>query len=110
MKFALLGEHSDARCVTLAIAQHREHSLSVAVAGVHAAELLAIAPGIRLVESWEDLLATDASDCVLVAGGDESVIAGAKQLAADGRSLRGHAAPHQDSCDRLTGRLARRGM
>ena len=87
MKFALLGEHSDARCVRLAIAQQRAHSLSVAVAGSQSAEMLATAPGLRLVESWEDLLASETSDAVLIAGADESVIAGAKQLAADGRQI-----------------------
>ena len=87
MKFALLGEHSDARCVRLAIARHRDHSLSVAVAGTQAADVLALAPGVRLVESWEDLLATYTCDAVLFAGSDESVLAGAKQLAADGRPL-----------------------
>ncbi len=87
MKFALLGEHPDARCVRLAIARHPEHAVSVVVAEMQAAEVLAIAPGVRLVESWEDLLATDSCDAVLIAGSDESAIAGAKQLAADGRPL-----------------------
>lgn len=89
MKFALLGWNPTLCPLLRSITADERHSFTIAAeVPRHAhAELLAAAPGLRIRESWEELLVDTAADVTLVAGDTDSVQAGAKQLASDGRSL-----------------------
>lgn len=89
MNFAFLGSHPHARRVWSAIADHPEHSLRavVGIKDVSLAELFVAQPEARVKASWEDLLGDTNWDVVVVAGSDEVVQTGAKQLATDGRAI-----------------------
>ena len=89
MKFALLGWNSKIVPLLRAVSADSRHAFTIAaeVPNDSLAELLAAAPGIRVLQSWEELLVDSAADVTLVAGDSENVQAGAKQLAADGRTL-----------------------
>ena len=89
MKFALLGWNSNAAPLLRAVSGSARHHLTVAaeIPGKSLGELLAAAPGVRVVQSWEELLIGTAADVTLVAGDSDSVQAGAKQLAMDQRTL-----------------------
>jgi predicted dehydrogenase len=89
MKFALLGWNSKIAPLLRAICADSRHSFTIAteVPNDSLAELLAAASGIRVLQTWEELLVDTAADVTLVAGGSDSIQAGAKQLAADGRTL-----------------------
>lgn len=89
MKFALLGWNPNVVSLLRAVSADPRHEFTVAVEipnGV-IGDLLAAAPGIRVLESWEELLVDTAADVTLVAGDSDSVQAGAKQLALDERTL-----------------------
>lgn len=89
MKFALLGWNSKIVPLLRAISADSQHSFTIAaeVPNDSLAELLAAAPGIRVLQTWEELLVDTTADVTLVAGDSDSIQAGAKQLAVDGRSL-----------------------
>lgn len=89
MKFALLGWNPNIVSLLRAIAADSQHEFSTAaeIPGDSLSELLAVAPGVRVAENWEELLVDTAADVTLVAGDSESVQAGAKQLAMDERTL-----------------------
>jgi len=89
MKFALLGWNSKIAPLLRAVSADSRHSFTIAteVPNDSLAELLAAAPGIRVLQSWEELLVDTAADVTLVAGDSENVQAGAKQLANDDRPL-----------------------
>ena len=88
MKFALLGYESQAGPLLDALAADPNHSLNFALGVPDAVlgDLLARSPGIRICESWEDLLSSS-FDRLLVAGRDAALLEGARQLAADGQTL-----------------------
>tara|TARA_R110002072_G_scaffold302603_1_gene486647 strand:+ start:105716 stop:107206 length:1491 start_codon:yes stop_codon:yes gene_type:complete len=89
MKFALLGWNSKIVSLLRAISADSRHSFTIATEIPNNAlpELLAAAPGIRILQSWEELLVDSAAEVTLVAGDSEEVQAGAKQLATNGRTL-----------------------
>lgn len=89
MKFALLGWNPDIVLLLRAISADSRHSFTVAaeISDEAMGELLAAAPGIRVLQSWEELLVDTSADVTLVAGDSENVQAGAKQLAVDERKL-----------------------
>jgi hypothetical protein len=89
MKFALLGWNSKIVPLLRAVSADARHAFTIAteVPDAALAELLAAAPGIRVLQTWEELLVDTAADVTLVAGDSDSVQAGAKQLAVDGRTL-----------------------
>jgi hypothetical protein len=89
MKFALLGWNPDVVSLLRAVSADSQHSFTTAaeIPENSLSELLAAAPGIRVLQSWEELLVDTAADVTLVAGDSEIVQAGAKQLAMDDRSL-----------------------
>lgn len=89
MKFALLGWNSKIVPLLRAISADSRHSFTIAteIPNDSLAELLAAAPGIRVLQTWEELLVDTPADVTLIAGDSENVQAGAKQLAADGRTL-----------------------
>jgi hypothetical protein len=89
MKFALLGWNPNVLSLLRAVSADSQHELTAAVEipSESMGELLAAAPGIRIQESWEELLVDTAADATLVAGDSDSVQAGAKQLAVDDRTL-----------------------
>lgn len=87
MKFALLGDDPSVLPLLRAIAGSPRHALTdVALAGELAAEVMRLAPGARISDRWEDLLASGAEGAV-VAGWDPSVLEGAKRLAASGTAV-----------------------
>ena len=90
MNFALLGDDPAAVPLIRAIACHPEHALTRIVSSLETsalADVMQIAPAARIVSHWGELLADDEIDAVIVAGHEESVLNGAKRLAADGKSL-----------------------
>jgi hypothetical protein len=89
MKFALLGWNSQIAPLLRAVSADSRHSFTTAaeIPEDSLSELLAAAPGIRVLQSWEELLFDTAADVTLVAGDSENVQAGAKQLAMDDRPL-----------------------
>ncbi|MDA0285085.1 MAG: hypothetical protein O3B86_17180 [Planctomycetota bacterium] len=89
MNFALLGWHPNVATLLLAVAADSRHSLTMAaeISQESLGDLLAVAPGIRVVGAWEELLGTTAADVTLIAGDSEAVQVGAKQLAVDGRAI-----------------------
>ncbi|MGZ0169923.1 MAG: hypothetical protein ACKVHE_10225 [Planctomycetales bacterium] len=89
MKFVLLGWNSDVVSLLRAVSADSRHAFTMAaeIPDEALSELLAAAPGIRVLQNWEELLVDTAADVTLVAGDSESVQAGAKQLAADDRTL-----------------------
>ena len=89
MKFALLGWNSKIVPLLRAISADSRHSFTIAteVPNDSLAELLAAASGIRVLQTWEELLVDTTADVTLVAGDSDSIQAGAKQLAVDGRPL-----------------------
>ena len=88
MNFALLGDDNTSLPLIRAIAAHPVHRLVVAAfVDSTLPELLRLAPSVRVVPHWEDVLTEKSLDAVLVASADEGVLAGAKQLAASGNPL-----------------------
>lgn len=89
MKFALLGWNSDVVSLLHAVLADSRHSFTTAaeIPEDSLSELLAAAPGVVVLQSWEELLVDTAADVTLVAGDSENVQAGAKQLAMDERPL-----------------------
>ena len=89
MKFALLGWNSKIVPLLRAISADSRHSFTIAaeVPNDSLADLLAAAPGIRVLQTWEELLVDTTADVTLVAGDSDNIQAGAKQLAVDGRPL-----------------------
>jgi len=89
MKFALLGWNSQIAPLLRAISADSRHSFTIAaeLPEESLGELLAAAPGIRVLQTWEELLVDTAADVTIVAGDSDSIQTGAKQLAVDGRSL-----------------------
>ena len=79
MKFALLGWNPNVLSLLRAVSADSQHELTAAVEipSESMGELLAAAPGIRIQESWEELLVDTAADATLVAGDSDSVQAGA---------------------------------
>ena len=88
MKFALLGYDPLAAPLLDALGDVAEHSLDFALGMPDEVlgELMAKSPGMRICESWEDLLSSS-FDRLLVAGHDSVLLEGARQLAADGQAL-----------------------
>jgi predicted dehydrogenase len=88
MNFAWLGDAPETLPLGRAIARSREHTLVCAAIApnVHA-ELARNARGLRLCGSWQELLADESIDAVIVSGDDDDVLQGARQLAAAGRML-----------------------
>jgi len=89
MKFVLLGWSPSVVPLLRTLAQSANDRLIAAaeVPSEHAAQLLETAPGTRIVEGWESLLAELEADGCLIAGSDDRVLEGARQLASDGRAL-----------------------
>jgi myo-inositol 2-dehydrogenase/D-chiro-inositol 1-dehydrogenase len=90
MNFALFGDDSAAVPLIRAIAFHPEHALTRIVSSLETsalADVMQIAPAARIVPQWEELLGDGEIDAVIVAGHEETVLDGAKRLAADGKSL-----------------------
>ena len=89
MKFALLGWNSQIAPLLRAISADSRHSFTIAaeLPEESLGELLAAAPGIRVLQTWEELLVDTSAEVTLVAGDSDSIQTGARQLAVDGRSL-----------------------
>lgn len=88
MKFALLGDDPNALPLSRAVATHSQHTLVCTVAAPRShEELLRVCPKLRAERSWEDLLLEAALDAVVIAGEDEEILNGARQLAEAGKSL-----------------------
>jgi hypothetical protein len=88
MNFASLGDDRALLPTLRAIAADGRHRLTcVALSGALEPELLQIAPGVRILESWPGILTAADVDVVLVSGTDEAALEGARQIAAAGKSL-----------------------
>lgn len=88
MKFALLGYDPQVGPLLDALGEAPEHSLDFAlgVPNETSGDLIVKSPGMRICESWEDLLSSS-FDRLIVAGHDPALLEGARQLAADGQAL-----------------------
>lgn len=89
MKLALLGWNTGIAALLRAIAEDGQHVLVAATEVPQTAmeDLLVTVPGVRVLNDWDELLAEPAADVTLVAGDAETILAGAKQLAVDGRPV-----------------------
>lgn len=88
MNFALLGDDVALFVLVQAIKEHPEHELTHAVVtSAMQAELMQTVPSVRIVAQWEDLLAAESVDAVLLSGSQSRVLEGAKQLATDGKTI-----------------------
>jgi len=88
MNFALLGDAPAVRPLLLALHDHAHHRLThAACLGTLQDEMLTDFPGLRVCDSWSELLAVDAIDFVIVAGSDPQVLDAARKLATSGLSL-----------------------
>jgi predicted dehydrogenase len=88
MNFALLGDDPGVLPLVRSIAADSNHQLTHA-AGMTAtlADVMKLAPSVRVVPQWDELLLDNALNAVIVAGSDEGVLEGAKQLASAGKAL-----------------------
>ncbi|MBW3538963.1 MAG: hypothetical protein KY476_01710 [Planctomycetes bacterium] len=88
MRFALLGDDPAALPLVRALADDERHRLVCAAhCGTLQAELMTAAPAVRIASSWEELLQVEKLDAVIVAGAEDEMLTGARQLAAAGRPL-----------------------
>jgi hypothetical protein len=89
MKFVLLGWSPSVFPVLRSLSQSANDELLAAaeVPSSQTAELLEAAPGVRVLDGWESLLAELDADACIVAGSTDAVLEGARQLASDGRAL-----------------------
>ena len=89
MKFALLGWHPAALPFVRAISEDAAHQLVVAaeVPGDSLSQLLAAAPGVRVLEDWQAALSTRGLDAFIIAGSSDTVLEATKQVATDGRTI-----------------------
>lgn len=75
MRIALLGYDSDADRLVRWLGQDDHHELVIiSGAGGAAAELLKLAPGVQVRESWEGLLLDSTVDAVIVASGEHAAL------------------------------------
>ncbi|MCA9068235.1 MAG: hypothetical protein KDA84_04895, partial [Planctomycetaceae bacterium] len=87
MKFALLGDDPIVHPLIREIATRSECQLThAALLGEQETEILQIAPAVRLVGGWEELLSPEI-DAVIVCGSADLIGPSTKQLAAAGRPL-----------------------
>ena len=87
MKFALVGDDPAVLPLMRALAEHPEHSLTLAAfPGELQTELLNLVPSVRIVTGWDELLTADLA-AVLICGSAADVGESAKQLAGAGRAL-----------------------
>lgn len=89
MRFALLGYSPKSLPLLEAISASDEHSLDV-LAEIDDAYLSALMqrfPSARVVDSWTELLIESGVDRVVVAGSDESITTGARQIANEGTPI-----------------------
>lgn len=89
MNFALLGDDGEVLPLIDAIASHGKRRL-VEAALVGEATLSAVlqrVPSVTVVDRWEEWIAADKIDVVIVAGAAEPVLEAARKLASAGRSL-----------------------
>lgn len=89
MNFALLGDDCNVVALTDAIAADGEHRLTQAalVGESTLSAVLQRVPGVTVAAHWEEWIAADEIDVVIVAGASDAVLEAARKLAAVGRSL-----------------------
>lgn len=88
MNFALLGNDAESLPILRAILAHPAHRLICTVFAAECqAELAAIDPSVRASATWEDVLADETIDGVIVAGESEQVLHAALQIAMQARSI-----------------------
>ena len=88
MNFALLGNDPAVLPLVSAITGHSRHALThAALPGDLQGELMRLVPRARICGNWDELLLEERLDAVIVAGHEEGVLEGARQLAAAGKAL-----------------------
>jgi hypothetical protein len=88
MRFALLGYDPQAGPLLDALGKSTDHSIDFALGVPDEAlgDLIAGSPGLRICESWEDLLSST-FDRLIFAGHDPTLLEGSRQIAADGQAI-----------------------
>lgn len=87
MKFAIVGETADTLPIALALNQADQHSVTHVALVRSDSRVMAELPAARLIPEWEDLLADNTVDAVIVSGHEDHILPPARQLAGTGRSL-----------------------
>ncbi len=88
MRFALVGDDPVMLPLVQAIVESEHHELThAALAGDMLADLLKLAPQIKIVDDWTALLTQNKLDTVLVGGSDSHVQEAARRLAGEGIAL-----------------------
>lgn len=88
MNFALLGNDPAVLPLISAIASDSRHALThAALAGELQLDVMHSAPAVRVCGNWDELLLAEDLNAIVVAGHSESVLEGARQLAAAGKPL-----------------------
>ena len=87
MNFAIVGETSDTTLVVDARHRSAEHAVTHAACLSDDSGLLTTSASLRRVGEWEDLLADESIDGVVVSGHEDLVLPPARQIASSGRPL-----------------------
>ena len=87
MNFAIVGETSDTTLVVDALHRSAEHAVTHAACLSDDSGLLTTSASLRRVGEWEDLLADESIDGVVVSGHEDLVLPPARQIASSGRPL-----------------------
>jgi len=87
MRFAIVGETADTLPIALALSEADQHAVTHAAMVPADSNVTANLPGLRLVGEWEDLLADENVDAVIVSGHEDRILAPARQIAGTGRPL-----------------------
>lgn len=87
MKFAIVGETADTLPIALSLDGAEQHSVTHVAMVPSDSRVMANLPGARLVAEWEDLLADDTVEAVVISGHEDQVLPPARQIAGTGRPL-----------------------
>ncbi len=87
MRFAIVGETSGTAAIVDVLHRSAGHSVTHGACLNDDSSLLASMPSLRRLAEWEDLLADDTIDAVIVSGDEELVLPPARQIAGTGLPL-----------------------
>lgn len=87
MNFAIVGDADGTASVVNALNSSPEHAVTHAACLSGDSTLLLDSPSLRRVPQWEDLIAEESVDAVVISGSDDAALAPARQLASSGKPL-----------------------